>query len=145
MASLDSRFRGNDGGSGRVSRCSRIPNYIDATQMTTGLLEFSDEKCTRCLACTKICPARSIRIRKEGTTKLDSRLRGNDGGREAKGPAKELPYVEAVAPGVTLCVACGCCLAACPNQAISITRGFNAGFYFRRLSQAAEMTLPRRY
>ncbi len=113
---------------GSVSRWSRIPNYIDPAQMTTGVLEFSDEKCTRCLACAKICPARSILFRKEG-----------------KERPKELPYLDTIAPDVTLCVACGCCLAACPHQAISITRGFNAGRYFRRLSQAVEMTYPRRY
>ena len=115
-------------GERRVSRWSRIPDYASAQEMTTGLLEFSEDRCTRCLVCSRICPARSIVIEKKG-----------------KGRPKELPRLETVAPGVTLCVACGCCLAACPEEAISLRRGFDAGHYFRRLSQARELTLPRRY
>jgi ferredoxin len=113
---------------GSVSRWSRIPNYLSAQEMTTGMVEFSEDKCDRCRICSKICPARSILIEKSG-----------------KGRPKKLPILETMAPDVTLCVACGCCLAACPHQAISLKRGFNAGHYFRRLSQAAEMTPPRRY
>ena len=101
---------------------------MDESMMITGLLRFDDERCERCLICTQICPARSILMDK-------SREDWKEG----------MPYLDCVAPNVTLCVACGDCLAACPTKAIAIERSFNAGGYYRRLSQDAEMTYPRKY
>jgi crotonobetaine/carnitine-CoA ligase len=42
-------------------------------------------------------------------------------------------------------IACGCCLAACPTNAISITRNFNPGDYYQRLTQPGDMTWPKKY
>ncbi|MEW6076330.1 MAG: AMP-binding protein [Thermodesulfobacteriota bacterium] len=111
-----------------VKPWTKIPDYINPEEMTTGLLGFDDEKCKRCGICSFICPARSIR---------------ND-----QGPMnwKEgLPWLSVIAPGVTNCVSCGCCLAACPEGAITIERGFNPGFYFQRLTQTADLAYPRLY
>ncbi|MFP4040930.1 MAG: AMP-binding protein [Desulfosudaceae bacterium] len=107
---------------------TKIPDYIDPEEMTTGILAFDEQKCQRCGICSFICPARSI--------KSDT------------GPVKwreGLPWLSSVAPGVTNCISCGCCLAACPDGAISIERWFNPGFFYQRLSQFNEMVYPRCY
>ena len=41
-------------------RFTKIPDYNDPNEMTTGRLAFDDEKCKRCGICSFICPARSI-------------------------------------------------------------------------------------
>lgn len=40
------------------------------------------------------------------------------------------------APGISLCMACGDCTAACSEGAIRIKRGFNAGFFFCKFDSA---------
>lgn len=112
----------------KLHRWSRIPDYMDATEMQTGQLRFDDDACLRCDICGFICPARSI-------------LRDS-------GPAawrKGLPYLRLAASGITNCVSCGCCAAACPNDAIQIARGFNPGYFFQRLSQSSDLAPPRFY
>jgi len=111
-----------------ISDIFRIPDYDRAEEMQTGLLEFDDEKCTRCGICVNICPGGSIIM--ENST---AGGRGN------------LPYLESIAPDVTLCIACGCCLAACPTQAINIKRNFNPGFFYKRLTQLDVLTYPHKY
>jgi crotonobetaine/carnitine-CoA ligase len=96
--------------------------------MTTGRLDFDPVQCIRCDICTFICPARSI-----------DRQGGNSAGTES------LPYLKSVSQGLTNCIACGCCLAACPKTAIRIERGFNAGHFYRRLSQTADLVWPNLY
>lgn len=111
-----------------VKPWTKIPDYINPEEMTTGLLAFNDETCKRCGICTFICPARSIK--------------------SDKGPMKwkdGLPWLVAAAPGVTNCISCGCCLAACPEGAITIERWFNPGFFYQRLSQSGEMVYPKLY
>ncbi len=111
-----------------VKPWTKIPDYIDPEEMTTGLLDFNDEKCKRCGICSFICPARSIKS-DQGPMKW------NNG----------LPWLSVIEPGVTNCVSCGCCLAACPEDAITVERGFNPGFYYQRLSQTGELVFPRLY
>jgi len=111
-----------------VKPWTRIPDYIDAAEMTTGLLAFDAETCKRCGICSFICPARSI---KSDTGPMKWR----DG----------LPWLSAVAPGVTNCISCGCCLAACPEGAIAIERWFNPGFFYQRLSQTSDLVYPKCY
>ncbi len=104
------------------------PDYADPREMASGLLFFDPQKCVRCRLCTTICPARSIEMEKA--------MNGKD---------KPLPFLSEIVPGVSGCVACGCCAAACPEGAISVTRGFAAGRYYTRLHQARELTFPKRY
>ncbi|MFZ5562421.1 MAG: AMP-binding protein [Thermodesulfobacteriota bacterium] len=111
-----------------VKPWTKIPDYINAAEMTTGVLAFNEETCKRCGICSFICPARSIK--------------------SDRGPMKwkdGMPWLAATAPGVTNCIACGCCLAACPEGAISITRWFNPGFFYQRLSQTGDMVYPKCY
>ncbi|MBU0994419.1 MAG: AMP-binding protein [Proteobacteria bacterium] len=108
-----------------ISWFTKIPDYINAKEMRTGILTFDDTKCKRCNICTFICPARSI-IRDTSDK-------------------KSLPSLSFTAPGVADCIACGCCLAACPEGAISISRSFNPGYYFKRLTQTSTLSYPKAY
>jgi len=110
-----------------VKPWTRIPDYNSAKDMSTALLHFDAEKCKRCDICTFICPARSI--------ERDTATGWNGG----------LPFLVSCAPDITNCIACGCCLAACPTGAISITRNFNPGDYYKRLTQPGDMTWPKKY
>ncbi|MBI5843900.1 MAG: 4Fe-4S binding protein [Deltaproteobacteria bacterium] len=105
-----------------------VPDYTDPSQMVSGTLDFDDEKCVRCRLCTVICPARSI---------------GMDNA--VKGMKKPLPHLQDIVEGVSGCVACGCCCAACPEGAISVTGGFYATRYYTRLHQAKELSFPMMY
>ncbi len=110
-----------------VKPWTRIPDYNSDKEMSTALLAFDRDKCKRCDICTFICPARSI-VR-------DSVSLWNGG----------IPFLRSCAPGITNCVGCGCCVAACPADAIQITRNFNPGGYYTRLSQSRDMTWPKKY
>ena len=112
----------------KLSRWTRIPDYNDPKDMQTGLLIFDNEKCKRCGICSFICPARSIQ--------------------SEKGPAawrNGLPRLLYDYPGITDCIACGCCVVACPEQAISINRPFSPGYFFQRLTQTDTLTFPKPY
>jgi Indolepyruvate ferredoxin oxidoreductase, alpha and beta subunits len=106
----------------------KIPNYFKESQMTYGAVAFDPDVCTGCGICVSICPARGLTL----TTRADN-------------PKKKIPQIIETAPGISLCMACGDCTAACPASAISIKRGFNAGFFFRKISQQTELTLPKKY
>ncbi|MHA1334234.1 MAG: 4Fe-4S binding protein [Promethearchaeota archaeon] len=108
----------------------RIPNYFKVKHMTTGLLEFDDKKCTRCGICATVCGGGSIIIPPK-----------DENGKQG------LPYLESPFPGITMCVACGDCVAACPNKAIKIVRGFtvNKPYFYARLTQTNEFTYPKKY
>lgn len=110
-----------------VKPWTRIPDYNAHKDMDTAVLAFDRLKCRRCDICTFICPARSIDRDRET---------GWNGG---------IPYLRDAAPGVTNCVGCGCCLAACPADAIRITRNFNPGHYYTRLTQPGDMAWPKPY
>ncbi|MDO9264296.1 MAG: AMP-binding protein, partial [Desulfosalsimonadaceae bacterium] len=107
---------------------TKIPAYNDENDMTTGKLDFDDRKCKRCGICAFICPGRTIY--------RDPILSGWRNG---------LPRLMPSAKGITDCIACGCCVAACPEQAIRIERQFNPGYFFQRLTQTDRMTYPKSY
>ncbi len=111
-----------------LGKKGKIPNYFKAAQMTYGVVVFDPKLCTGCGICVSICPARGLML----TKRQDS----------AK---KKIPLVIETAPGISLCMACGDCTAACPEAAIRIKRGFNAGFFFRKLSQKPDLTPPKKY
>jgi crotonobetaine/carnitine-CoA ligase len=112
----------------KLSRWTRIPEYTNPAEMITGLLIFDDKRCKQCETCMFICPARSI-------------LRNSSPGSWRNG----LPYLKRSEPGITDCISCGCCLAACPHEAIRIDRGFNTTHFYQRLTQVPEMEPPHRY
>lgn len=109
----------------------KLPEYNKKEHMSTGIIEFDDEKCTRCGTCAPLCPSRSIIIPPKNVNR-DNR---------------ELPYNEEVFPGITLCMACGDCLAACPNNAITIKRGLRVTepFLYHRITQSQKFTYPKKY
>ncbi|MDA8141121.1 MAG: AMP-binding protein [Desulfobacteraceae bacterium] len=111
-----------------VKPWTKIPDYFSSQEMSTAVLAFDHSKCKKCDICTFICPARSI-------------ARDSETGAWNNG----FPYLKSMIPGLTDCIACGCCLAACPVAAISIVRNFNAGHFYQRLTQTSELVRPRCY
>ena len=112
----------------QFKRFTKIPDYNDPKEMSTAYLNFDDEKCKRCGICSFICPARSIQ--------------------SDTGPAawrNGLPRLMPSSPGISECIACGCCLASCPENAISIARPFRPGFFFQRLTQTEKLQYPKQY
>ncbi|MBI9077276.1 MAG: 4Fe-4S dicluster domain-containing protein [Desulfatibacillum sp.] len=105
-----------------------IPDYFDPNQLVTANLDFSDQKCVRCRLCTTICPGGSIIMERGGDKKN-----------------KPLPYLEEIVPGITGCIGCGCCAAACPEVAISVTSAFLPTRFYLHLHQTSDMSYPRRY
>ncbi|MCU0599472.1 MAG: AMP-binding protein [Desulfobacterales bacterium] len=111
-----------------ITRWTRIPDYNNPAEMTTGQLDFDDEKCKRCGICSFICPARSI-------------IADTGPGAWRNG----LPRLMSIAPGISNCIACGCCLIPCPEKAISIQRPFNPGLFFQRINQTRDLRYPKQY
>jgi len=111
-----------------LGKKGKIPDYFKESQMTYGVVVFDPKLCNGCGICVSICPARGLTLTKR-----------------PDGTKKKIPLVIETAPGISLCMACGDCTAACPEEAISIKRGFNAGFFFQKLSQRPELTLPKKY
>ena len=111
-----------------LGRKGKIPNYFKKNQMIYGFVDFDPKACTGCGICVSICPARGLML-----------------SQRPDHSQKKIPLLIETAPGISLCMACGDCTAACPEAAIIIKRGFNAGFFFRKLSQKPELTLPQKY
>ena len=111
-----------------LGKKGKIPDYFKSSQMNYGIVAFDSKLCTGCGICVSICPARGLTL----TKRTDE-------------PQKKIPALIETAPGISLCMACGDCSAACPEAAISIKRGFNAGFFFRKLSQQPDLTPPKKY
>ncbi len=111
-----------------LGKKGKIPDYFKESQMIYGVVAFDPKLCNGCGICVSICPARGLMLAKRTD---DSK--------------KKLPMLIETAPGISLCMACGDCSAACPEAAIRIKRGFNAGLFFRKLSQKPDLTGPKKY
>ena len=115
----------------------RIPTYDNINHMQAGDLIFDEMKCRQCGICVKICPSGSLVT--NSVTKMEI-LNGRK-----KGGKSGIPHVETLKSGITLCIACYDCGAACPHNAISIKKNFNPGYFFKRLTQVSEMRYPKSY
>ena len=105
----------------------RIPNYFSESHVSSGQIEFDPNLCHGCGVCADICPARGLVMEKRALGKL------------------KLPRLLESAPGVSLCMTCGDCRAACPTGAIQLLRGYNTSYFYKKLSQTPELKPPRRY
>ncbi len=114
-----------------------IPTYDDPEQMSTADLIFDAEKCKECGICVSVCPGGCVLTDK--VSKMDFMREVVKAGKCGR------PYLDSVRPGVTLCVACYDCGAACPHGAISIRKHFNPGYFYKRLTQTSDMRYPKRY
>ena len=115
----------------------RIPTYDNIKHVQGGELIFDELKCRQCGVCIKICPGGCLET--YSATRM-SLISGKDK-REKSG----IPHLTASKSGVTLCIACFCCGAACPHKAISIKKNFNPGYFYKRLTQVPEMRYPKNY
>jgi ferredoxin len=129
--------RGNDMEKFRWIDRLRIPTYDNIKHMQAGDLIFDETKCRQCGTCVKICPGGCLVT--NSVTKM-----GIISGKE-KSAKSGIPRVDTLKSGITLCIACFDCGAACPHGAISIKRIFNPGYFFKRLTQTSEMRYPQRY
>ncbi|MHA1148294.1 MAG: 4Fe-4S dicluster domain-containing protein [Promethearchaeota archaeon] len=113
-----------------MGNVKKIPDYNNPEHIITGIIEFDEQKCTRCGVCASLCPGRAIIV----PSKKENGKR-------------DLPYTEEVVPGITACMACGDCLAACPNKAIIIKRGFTVKkpYFYYRISQSPKFSYPKKY
>lgn len=111
-----------------VKPWTRIPDYNSDKEMGSAILGFDHQTCRKCNICTFVCPARSI-------TRDTSPKSWNSG----------YPYLRNFAPGIAGCIACGCCQAACPHDAITIIQNFMPGDYYARLTQTRNMVWPNLY
>ena len=111
-----------------LGKNGKIPHYFKHNQMSYGIVAFDPKLCNGCGICVSICPSRGLMLAQ----------RSDD-------QKKKIPRMIEAAPGITLCMACGDCRAACPEEAISIKQGFNTRFFFRKLSQKSDLSLPKKY
>ncbi len=111
-----------------LGKKNKIPNYFKENQMTYGIVMFDPKACTGCGICVSLCPARGLIL-----------------ARRSEDSKKKIPLMIQPALGISLCMACGDCRAACPENAISIKQGFNTRFFYRKLSQKPDMTGPKKY
>ena len=115
----------------------RVPTYDDSRQMVFGDVEVDKDKCRECGFCVLICPGASLIT--DFATKMDI-MNGT-----VKKGKYGIPRLSLTKTGAPLCLACGDCTAACPHGAIRLTNHFNPGYRFKRLTQAPELTFPKRY
>ncbi len=137
MTNQELRDRGNNMEKFRLIDRYRIPTYDNPKHMKTANLNFDMEKCKQCGICISLCPGGCILT--ESVTKKDYM-----NGTVKSGKCGNL-FLDSIKPGVTLCIACFDCGAACPHGAISIKSNFNAGYFFKKLTQTSDMKYPKRY
>ena len=93
-----------------------IPTHDNTKQIISGSVKFDHEKCKSCSLCVESCPA-------------DSLFRERD-----------KPYLKP--PGINECIACGDCVAICPENAITLTKSYQFFGYFKTIDQG-ELMEPR--
>lgn len=115
----------------------RIPTYDNPKHMKTADLFFNAAKCTQCGICIKICPGGCLETEKVTKKEVWQDMK--------RGVKAGVPRVAKLKTGVTLCIACFDCGAACPQGAISIKRNFDPKYFFKRLTQSSDMVYPKKY
>jgi formate hydrogenlyase subunit 6/NADH:ubiquinone oxidoreductase subunit I len=121
----------------KLSERLQVPTYDDPGELQSASLTFDESKCKRCGICISICPGACI------TSDTFSKMDYMAGTAKGKGG---LPRLETTANGkVITCVGCYDCGAACPQGAISVQRGFRAGYRLKKLHQTPDFRYPKRY
>ncbi len=115
----------------------RIPTYDNLNHMYDADLFFNPRKCKQCGICIKVCPGGCIVTDKVTKKEVMQDMK--------KGVKAGVPYVDKLKSGATLCIACFACGAACPHGAISIKRHMDPKYFYKRLTQTSDMTLPKKY
>ncbi len=93
-----------------------IPTVDDRGEIASGEVEFDYEKCTGCSLCVQACPADTLLF--EEKKPLIKQGKKNE------------------------CMACGDCVAICPEGAIRLTKSYRFSKYYRTIDQGA-LTAPR--
>jgi len=93
-----------------------IPTVNDRDQIQSGEVIFDYDKCSGCSLCAQACPADTL-LFEEKKPRLKT------------GVANE-------------CMACGDCVAICPEGAIRLTKSYNFSKYFRTVDHG-KLTAPR--
>ena len=93
-----------------------IPTYDHGENLTLGEVEFDYDKCSGCSICMEACPADTI-LFEDKKPRLKPRERNE-------------------------CMACGDCVAICPEGAIRLSKGYHFTKYFRTIDQGG-LTAPR--
>ena len=115
----------------------RVPTYDNPKHMKTADLFFNPRKCKQCGICVKICPGGCL-----VTDKVAKKDIFNDMKKAVK---SGVPRVDVLKKGTSLCIACFDCGAACPHGAISLKRNFDPKYFYKRLTQTAELVYPKKY
>jgi ferredoxin len=93
-----------------------VPTVDDRSEVSSGEVVFDYDKCSGCRLCVEACPADTLLfVEKKPRLKQDKQ---NE------------------------CMACGDCVAICPEGAIRLTRSYCFTKYFRTIDQGA-LTGPR--
>jgi ferredoxin len=115
----------------------RIPTYDNPKHIQMGDLFFNPTKCKQCGICIKVCPG--------GCIVTDTATKKDVMQDMKKGVKAGVPHVDVLKTGVTLCIACFDCGAACPHGAISIKRHMDPKYFYKRLTQTSDMAYPKKY
>lgn len=96
----------------------KVESFLNiGTDVVLGNVNIDTEKCTGCQFCVNACAASSLEV-SDGKSRM----------------VEKLP----------VCIACGDCVAICPEQAITIERFISFNHFFRFLDRGESMP-PRRF
>jgi formate hydrogenlyase subunit 6/NADH:ubiquinone oxidoreductase subunit I len=93
-----------------------IPTVDDRNEIASGEVEFDYEKCSGCSLCVEACPADTLLFQDKKPHLKQGRM--NE------------------------CMACGDCVAICPEGAIRLTRSYKFSKFFRTIDHGT-LTAPR--